>query len=108
MTDYSKIFKALSDENRIKILECIRAKCAGSWESACEPDGVCASELAESLGITAATTSHHIKELVTAGLITTCKQGRWVYCELNDEVFSEAMAFLSKLRKEGYELRRPM
>jgi ArsR family transcriptional regulator len=101
MPDHIKIFKALSDENRIKILGYIQTKCTERCEDSCEPDGACASDLAELLGITPATVSHHIKELVDSGLITRHKQGRWVYCTLNDEAFSQAMAFLSKLRKEG-------
>lgn len=101
MHDYTKIFKALADENRIKILEYIQVKCGKHCEGDCEPDGACASDLAESLNITPATVSHHIKELVNAGLIATQKQGRWVYCTTNDEALSEAMAFLNKLRKEG-------
>lgn len=101
MQVYSKIFKALSDENRIKILEYIQAKCSEPCVGTCEPDGACASDLAQSLGITPATTSHHIKELVSSGLITTHKQGRWVYCKLNEQAFSQAIGFLSKLKKEG-------
>jgi ArsR family transcriptional regulator, arsenate/arsenite/antimonite-responsive transcriptional repressor len=101
MQDPHKIFKALSDENRIKILEYIQAKCSEAYEGTCEPDGACASDLAESLGITPATVSHHIKELVNAGLIITQKQGRWVYCQINDAALSEATMFLSKLGKEG-------
>lgn len=98
--DHAKIFKALSDENRIKILEHIRDKCAKPCEGSCEPDGACVSDLTQALSITAATTSHHIKELVNAGLITTHKQGRWVYCTLNDKALSQAIAFLNTLRKE--------
>ncbi|HEU5187607.1 MAG TPA: metalloregulator ArsR/SmtB family transcription factor [Candidatus Saccharimonadales bacterium] len=101
MQEHTKIFKALSDENRIKILEYIQKKRSEPCKSTCEPDGVCASDLAELLGITAATTSHHIKELVNAGLITAHKQGRWVYCRLNEKAFSQAIWFLSKLGKEG-------
>lgn len=101
MTRYTQIFKALSDENRIKILEHIRTKRSELCEASCKPDGACASDLAELLGITAATTSHHIKELVHANLIATHKQGRWVYCKLNNQAFSQVAEFLNKLGKEG-------
>lgn len=100
MQDHAKIFKALADENRIKILEYIQAKCSEPCEGSCQPNDACASDLAKVLSITPATTSHHIKELVNAGLIITHKQGRWVYCRLNEEVFSRAIGFLNNLRKE--------
>lgn len=100
MQQYSEIFKALSDENRIKILEYVRVKCSVPCKGFC-PDEACASELAELLGVAPATVSHHIKELVNARLLTTRKQGRWVFCKLNDQAISQAVAFLSTLRKEG-------
>jgi len=97
-----KIFKALSDENRIKILEHIQnAAAQQACESAdCSPEDVCVTNMADALGITAATASHHIKELVNAGLISTTKKGRWVYCQINHDVLSQTADFLNQIKEK--------
>lgn len=97
-----KIFKALSDENRIKILEQIRRNevSLACENPDCVPEDICVTSLASSLEITPATASHHIKELAQAGLITTVKKGRWVYCQVNQEAFFRVAEFIKQL-KEG-------
>lgn len=97
-----KIFKALSDENRVKILHQIQKTSAlqACQSSDCSPKDVCVTSLATMLGITPASTSHHVKELVNAGLITTSKDGRWVYCHINQRTLSEVSDFLKQLGKE--------
>ena len=97
-----RIFKALSDENRVKLLHYIQKanpsqQCA---EGECGPKDVCVTNLAETFGLTPATVSHHIKELVNAGLITTRKEGRWVYCQVNQAALSQISTFVDQLGKE--------
>jgi len=96
INNVTKIFKALSDENRIKILLSIykkECKCI-KYELSCR-DETCIKDLSKSLKITTPTISHHIKELVNAGLITTKKDGRWVYCEINQKTFQKICTFLN-------------
>lgn len=63
------IFKALGDENRIRILKILR-----SGEK-------CACHLLEELNISQSTLSHHMKILCDAGLVTGRKEGKWMhYC----------------------------
>lgn len=95
------IFKALSDENRIKILLLIQhaESSQACSSSSCDPREACVTNLAETLGISAATTSHHIKELINAGLITTVKRGRWVYCTVNHKTFSQMSDFLNQFKE---------
>lgn len=99
-------FKALSDKNRLKILLFIRKQ-----ECKCEENKffcrneTCIKDLSKSLNITIPTISHHIKELVNAGFIMTKKEGRWVYCKINQKSFQKTHGFLNKfltIKGRGY------
>jgi DNA-binding transcriptional ArsR family regulator len=99
--DLTKIFKALSDKSRLEILSRIykgELKCKCDEEE--RRDATCIKDLSKSLNIALPTVSHHIKELINAGLITTRKEGRWVYCQINKKVLERACKFLSKFLKE--------
>jgi ArsR family transcriptional regulator len=81
------ILKALADPKRFQLLEKIaKAPC---------PIG-CAEALA-TLAVAPATLSHHIKELETAGLIYTRRQGKFVFLSLNPDVWSSLVASLAAL-----------
>lgn len=83
-----KIFKALSDDNRLKILD--KSCCCG---------GACVKDLAKHLGVSVPTASHHVKQLLNAGLIETKKDGKWVYCCINKEGAKKLDGFLKKILK---------
>ena len=86
------IFKALGDENRIRILKLLR-----SGET-------CACKLLDELNIGQSTLSHHMKILCNAGIVSGRKEGKWMHysicregiCELHimfQEIFiSERMS----------------
>ena len=80
-----KISRALADPRRFEILQKIAAQ-------QCSP----CSGLLECFPITAATMSHHVKELQNAGLIETVRRGKFV-----DMVFCRDTwdAYLSELNK---------
>jgi len=61
------IFKALSDENRIRILKLLQ-----SGEK-------CACKLLEELNISQPTLSHHMKILCDAGIVTGRREGKWTH-----------------------------
>ena len=61
------IFKALGDENRIRILKLLRG------------GEMCACHLLEELNISQSTLSHHMKILCDAGLVTGRKEGKWIH-----------------------------
>lgn len=60
-------FKALGDENRIRVLRLL-----GGGEK-------CACRLLEELNITQPTLSHHMKILCDSGLVTSRKEGKWMH-----------------------------
>jgi ArsR family transcriptional regulator len=63
------IAKALADPRRYEILKKISARC-GSW--------LPCSSMRDSFDISPATLSHHMKELETAGLVRSEKDGKFV------------------------------
>ena len=102
----ARVFKALSEENRLKILINILKKEWQCQQGECCDKDICIKDFCKSLKISFATISYHVKELVNAGLITTKKEGRWAYCQINKKTFKKAQEFLnelsnSKVNKEG-------
>lgn len=96
MTDTEELaraFKALSDPNRLKILQLLRECCNGCC-SPSEGDDNSVSKIAERFDLALSTVSHHIKELKMAGLIVCEKRGQTVYCGPNREVMEKLEAFL--------------
>ena len=61
------VFKALSDENRIRILRLLHG------------GERCACKLLEELNISQPTLSHHMKILCDAGIVTGRKEGKWMH-----------------------------
>jgi ArsR family transcriptional regulator, arsenate/arsenite/antimonite-responsive transcriptional repressor len=80
-----KIAKALADPTRFEIF---RRIAASSNEMAC-------SLLKTKLPITAATLSHHIKELSNAGLIICRQQGKYGYLTADQRAWE---AYLNSLK----------
>lgn len=91
----AKVFKALSCEQRVRLLELVR-----EWEQ--EPDPECCggvrrafTRASEELKISRSTLSHHFKELEHAGLITCVRNGQAVECRVNQEVLALIHGFLA-------------
>ncbi|MBW7570600.1 MULTISPECIES: ArsR/SmtB family transcription factor [Succinivibrio] len=84
----SAICKALSDQNRLKIIELLS-------------DGEkCACRLLEELNITQPTLSHHMKLLTDLELVNYRKSGKWQHYSINTAVFDKFNDFICKLYKE--------
>ncbi|AWB88497.1 ArsR/SmtB family transcription factor [Salinibacterium hongtaonis] len=79
--DLAKVFKALGDPSRVKLLSLI----AGSAEGE-----LCACDLTEPVGLSQPTVSHHLKLLVEAGLVSREQRGRWAYYRSTTGVLVEA------------------
>ena len=79
------IFKALGDENRIRILKLLQ-----SGEK-------CACVLLDDLQITQPTLSHHMKILCDSEIVACRKEGKWIYYSISAEGSAAAMQCLREL-----------
>ena len=69
------LFKALSDKNRLRVVFALT-----------HYNELCACQLTEFLQVTGATVSRHLGVLLSAGLVDSRKDGRWVnYRLLKDD-----------------------
>jgi ArsR family transcriptional regulator len=73
--DIVDLFKALADENRIRILNLLRN---GS---------LCVCDIEAVLDIKQSNVSRHLNRLKTAKIIISEKKSQWVYYRLNDDIF---------------------
>jgi ArsR family transcriptional regulator len=74
-------FKALGDPTRVRLLSLIAAS----------PDGeACICDLTEPVGLSQPTVSHHMKQLVAAGLATREQRGRWAYYRVVTDALDRA------------------
>ena len=81
------ILKALSDPKRFELLERIaRSQCPLTCTMA-----------GEALAISAATLSHHIKELQTSGLIDVRREGKFAFLTIKPRVLEAIAANLQSL-----------
>lgn len=81
------IFKALCDENRIKILQLLQ-------------DGEkCACVLLDDLQITQPTLSHHMKILCDSEIVVGRKEGKWTHYSISPDGVAAAVQCLQDLTK---------
>ena len=94
----ARAFKALGNANRLKIYQAF----VQYWQEGRDapvddvPAGCLLGEAVRRLNIGAPTVSHHIKELVDAGLITTSRQGRQLFCSVEPEMREKMRAFFGE------------
>lgn len=82
----ARMFKALADPNRVKLLSLI---------AAAEGQEACACDLTAPVGLAQPTVSHHMKVLTEAGLVAREQRGKWAYFSLVPgvlESLAEALA----------------
>ena len=82
MREFTKIMKALSDPNRVKMIKMLQRRV------------LCVCEITEALGLAQSTASKHLRILEEAGLITYTKEGLWVNYRLSDGAKSPYVATL--------------
>ena len=79
------IAKALSDANRIRIIEIL-------------VDGEkCGCEILEELDISQPTLSHHMKILTECNLLNSKKNGKWQIYSINSEKFKEFKLYIMRI-----------
>lgn len=88
--DVAKIFKALSDDTRIKIAYALA-----------QEDELCVCDVANIVGATTATASHHLRLLRNLGLAKYRKEGKLVYYSLDDNHVRKLIEVAFAHQKEG-------
>ena len=71
--ELERLFKALADRHRLQILNCLLQS---------DAESVCVCDFQPLLGIKQPTVSHHLKQLVDAGLLEREKRGTYAYYRL--------------------------
>jgi ArsR family transcriptional regulator len=66
----ARVFRALGDRHRVRLLSLIVAADGGE---------ACICDLTSPLGLSQPTVSHHMRQLVEAGLVTREQRGKWAY-----------------------------
>ncbi|MFB5677395.1 ArsR/SmtB family transcription factor [Paenibacillus terreus] len=96
-----EVFKALSNEARLQILDWLRDP-----EAHFEPQGgvgvdlietgVCVSQITTKLGMTQSTTSQYMSVLQRAGLVHATRIGKWTYYKRNEDAIQRVASFIQR------------
>ncbi|MFJ5260557.1 ArsR/SmtB family transcription factor [Streptomyces sp. NPDC088387] len=89
-TDLSKMFKALGDPVRLRLLSLIASRAGGE---------VCVCDLTPAFDLSQPTISHHLKLLRQAGLIDCERRGTWVYYWAVPTTLDRLSAFLTTAQR---------
>jgi ArsR family transcriptional regulator, arsenate/arsenite/antimonite-responsive transcriptional repressor len=85
--NYATLFKALSDDNRLKILELLIQ------------GETCGCTLIDKLTITQPTLSYHLKQLTDAGLTNSFRDGVWIKHTVDKTKIDLMIQFLTALKE---------
>lgn len=85
--EYALMFKALSDETRLRIFSML------------SNEEICACNILDEINITQPTLSYHMKLLCGCGLINSRKDGSWMKYTVNAERVSRLQAFLEESKE---------
>lgn len=111
LSNYARIFKALSNEQRLKIFMIIYKQCCtpegshGAKGVIFEDKSSCCkvprtfqkafSTVCDCINLSRSTISHHFKELQNAGLISCEREGQTFRCSVNEEAVNSIKEFLT-------------
>lgn len=84
----ARMFKALGDPTRVKLLSMIAAADGGE---------ACICDMTGPVGLSQPTVSHHMKQLVEAGLAVREQRGRWAYYRVAPDVLGSLANALAPL-----------
>lgn len=104
LSNYAKIFKALSNEQRLTIFMMIYKNCCGlegqipldkkSYPGVKGSIEGAFSKVCDCINLSRSTISHHFKELQNAGLIICEREGQTFRCSVNKEAVNAIKKFL--------------
>ncbi|MEU0694020.1 metalloregulator ArsR/SmtB family transcription factor [Streptomyces niveus] len=83
----ARVFKALGDPVRLRLLSMIASRAGGE---------ICVCDLTPAFNLSQPTISHHLKLLKQAGLIDSERRGTWVYYRLLPEMTDQLAAILTR------------
>jgi ArsR family transcriptional regulator len=83
--EYAQFFKALSDTNRLMIVDMLSC------------GELCACVILDKFDITQPTLSHHMKTLCDCGLVNRRKEGKWTYYSIDEEKAQRLKSFLEEV-----------
>jgi DNA-binding transcriptional ArsR family regulator len=89
ITGMTRMVKILADETRMKIAYVM-----------CQEEEVCVCDVANVIGSSLATASHHLRALKNLGFAKYRKEGKLVFYSLEDNRLREIMTMLSSQNKE--------
>ena len=87
MNELLSVFKALSDETRVRIIKLL------------EQGELCVCELVAAFGVGQPKVSFHLAALRNAGLVKDRKEGKWMYYRIDDSDLFKRFLILSVLEK---------
>ena len=94
ISSMSKLFKVIGDENRVKISYAL-----------CEDEELCVCDLANIIGASMATTSHHLRTLYKHAIVKYRKEGKLAFYSLDDDHIKQliliALAHQREVRDNG-------
>ncbi|GBE34063.1 transcriptional repressor SdpR [bacterium BMS3Bbin06] len=85
MKEAAELFKLLSVDKRIEIIEFLKK------------GAINVNALSEKLGITQSAVSQHLRVLKAAGLVTDERKGYWVHYSLNREALEKCRRRLNRI-----------
>lgn len=94
MKEAAELFKLLSVDKRIEIIELLKK---GDMN---------VNTLAEKLGITQSAVSQHLRVLKAAGLVTNERKGYWVHYSLNRKALEKCRQRLNRICTCGCQRER--
>ena len=81
----AKVFKALCDERRQRILELLHG------------GEKCACVLIEEMGMPQSSLSYHMKILCESGIVTSREEGKWTHYQISRQGSEKAVALLKTI-----------
>ncbi|GAB7053586.1 MULTISPECIES: ArsR/SmtB family transcription factor [Paenibacillus] len=85
----ANMFKALADETRMKVAFAL-----------CQEDELCVCDVANIIGSTLATASHHLRTLKKMNLVKYRKEGKLVFYSMDDDHVRQLIKLASAHRQE--------
>jgi ArsR family transcriptional regulator len=89
MKTIEKLFKALADRNRLRIIKMLEAR------------PLCVCEITYVMGIAQSSVSRHLAILRDAGLLEDCKTGQWTIYSLSGVKDDAVATLITSIRRWG-------